>query len=125
MQKYREKAISINGKRLRAIIADSEAKRMIGLMFRKSLGSGKCMLFVFPYEGFHGIWMYNMQFAIDVVWFDGKLCVVDIMEGFKPCKSFLGCKPYVPVAKAKYVAELNAGAVKKYKIRIGARLNRL
>ena len=44
--------------------------RALGLMFRPSLPEDKGMLFVFEYSDFHGIWMKNCKFPIDIVWLD-------------------------------------------------------
>ena len=124
MQKYRKERISINGKMFTAIIADSIIKKMIGLMFRNGLPASQCMLFVFPREGHHGIWMRNMLFSIDVVWLDKDMRVVDIKERMRPCKQFSDCIPYSPRGKAKYVIEFSSGTVKRLKIRNGGRVRR-
>lgn len=123
MQKYRTSTITINGKKFGALIADSTVKRMIGLMFRKSIGKNQCMLFLFRSEGYYAIWMHNMLFPIDVAWVDEKGTVVDIAQNLKPCTSILGCKEFVPSAQAKYVLEFNEGAAKSAKLKVGSKIN--
>lgn len=104
------------------MIADTSLKRMIGLMYRKSIKSNQCMLFIFENEGKHAIWMQNMEFAIDVLWLDRNYKIVDIKENFMPCKSLWNCKEYVPKKEAKYVIELNKGTVKKEKITFSSKV---
>jgi uncharacterized membrane protein (UPF0127 family) len=122
MQKYRKIPIWINGKRFDALIADTLIKRMIGLMFRKRLEKNQCMLFTFFSEGYQSIWMYNMRFAIDVVWASSALKIVDIKENMQPCSSISKCRAYIPKARAKYVIEFNSGAVKNSKIKESSKI---
>jgi len=121
-QKYSEGKVRINGKEFRTIIADSPMKRMIGLMFRNSMKENTCMLFIFPSEGRHGIWMQNMSFAIDVLWLDKDSKIIHTEERLQPCNSFWNCKTYVPEKDAKYIIEMKAGAIKKNKIKKGSKI---
>lgn len=113
MQKYKTVKLSINGKAYCALMADTAIKRMIGLMFRKSLDKDTCMLFVFPYAGTHGIWMRNMLFSIDIVWLNGESKIIDMVENAKPCESANPCNTYFPSEKAKYVMEFISGTIKR------------
>lgn len=121
-QKYKVARLTIKGKIMKALVADSSTKRMIGLMYRNSIPQGTCMLFVFDGNGRHGIWMRNMKFPIDVLWLDADLRVVDYVEGIKPCTSIFNCKTYEPKKDAKYIVELNSGFVKKNKVRLDTSL---
>ncbi len=121
-QKYRKSKISINNHTLNAIIADSWAKRALGLMFRKNLGEKECMLFVFPREGRYGIWMRNMLFPIDIIWINKEMVVVDYKKGAKPCALF-NCITYIPRENAKFVAEMRSGTIKKLGIKIGSTIH--
>ncbi len=116
MLKYKSASIAINGKRLNAIVADTWAKRMIGLMYRNGMDEGACMLFVFSNEGRYGIWMHGMKFSIDTFWVGKDLAIVDIKENMMPCTR---CKVYKPEKAAKYVIETNAGFARKNNIKKG------
>ena len=93
---------------------------MIGLMFRKKLAKNAGMLFtvIFRNEGFHSIWMYHMLFPIDVLWISKKQKVVDFVTAIKPAKSMGDTKTYAPKARAKYILELNAGEIKRNRLKI-------
>ena len=54
----------------RVEIVESERDRSIGLMYREKLDANKGMLFLFPVEGRHPIWMRNTLFPIDIIWLD-------------------------------------------------------
>jgi uncharacterized protein len=122
MQKYKTKIVKVNGKKFEALLADSLLKRMIGLMFRKSLPKNQCMLFTFWDEGYQSIWMYNMLFSIDVIWANRSLRIVDIRENMEPCRSMSGCRAYIPTEKAKYVIEFSSGSVKSNRIKKGSKI---
>lgn len=115
--KYGEKPVYMRRKRLMALVADTQRKMTVGLMFRKLIGPNKCMLFVFPYEGAHPIWMHNMKFPLDILWLDSDRRIVHIVESAKPT-SGLDFSNYASMVPAKYVIELNAGFVRKNKIKI-------
>ena len=120
VRRMKYKKINIGKASIRAEVADSFFKKVKGLMFRKSLRKNKGMLLVFSREDYHPIWMFGMRFPIDIIWIDERMRVVNIVENSKPC---LFCKTYFPKKKAKYVLEVNAGFVEKYKIRIGLKVD--
>lgn len=80
------------------------------------------MLFVFEDLGFHGIWMKNCRFPIDVLWLDEERTVVHIAERVPPCKAD-PCPAYQPMRRAAYVVELNAGQSRREKVRLGAKID--
>jgi len=62
-----------------------------------------------------------MNFALDIIWIDADKKIVDIRENNQPCKE--SCQSLIPAGQAKYVLEVNAGFIKKNKIKIGEQLN--
>ncbi len=122
MQHYQRLDIELCHRRLSAIVADTYAKRMLGLMHRDSLKEGECMLFVFPNDGYHGIWMYNMRFPIDIIWIDSEMRVVEVFDDAKPCRSFAGCKSHFPKKAARYVLETESGFAERVGLKESSRL---
>ena len=59
-------------------IADSEPRRVRGLMFQEQLSYDQGMIFVFQESGLYSLWMLNMQFSLDMIWFDNDGKVVHI-----------------------------------------------
>ena len=86
--------------------------RAVGLMFRPSLPLDRGMLFVFRSSGFHGIWMKNCRFPIDILWLDEDRRIVHVAEAVPPCKAD-PCPSYEPLRRANYVVELNAGQARR------------
>ncbi len=104
-------------------IAETDSQRERGLMFQNELPYDKGMIFVFDKEQVVPIWMPNMQFSLDVIWFDTNGNVVHIERNLPPCKSALETA-MCPVQKAdgKYVVEVTSGFVDKFHITQSSKL---
>ena len=96
--------------------------RAMGLMFRPSLAKDRAMLFVFEVADFHGIWMKNCKFPIDIVWLDESRRVVHLAESVPPCRKD-PCPVYQPMQRAAFVVEMNAAQAKREKVVKGATLD--
>ncbi|MFA5362719.1 MAG: DUF192 domain-containing protein [Candidatus Omnitrophota bacterium] len=99
-------------------LADTDALRAQGLMFRESLPGDRGMLFVFEKENLHSFWMKNTRIPLDMIWIGADKRVVSIRERVQPCVTPV-CRTYSPGVKALYVLEVNAGFVDTYGIQIG------
>jgi hypothetical protein len=108
-----------SGKVLQVEVMIRDEDRAMGLMFRPSLPADRGMLFLFETPEFHGIWMKNCRFAIDIVWLDEEKKVVDVKEGAPPCKAD-PCPVYQPMRRASWVIEMNAGQARREKLVRGA-----
>jgi uncharacterized membrane protein (UPF0127 family) len=108
-----------SGRVLQAEVMVSDEDRAMGLMFRPSLPADQGMLFVFEVADFHGIWMKNCRFPIDIVWLDEGHQVVYVTANVPPCKAD-PCPVYEPLRRANYVIELNAGVAEREGLRIGS-----
>jgi len=96
-------------------IADTLLSRIEGLSNRVSLNPASGLLFIFPENGYHGIWMKEMKFSIDIIWFDENFVITHIKEDAKP-ESYP--ESFNPSDPSRYVLEINAGEVKKTGIKI-------
>ena len=108
-----------SGKVLQAEVMVSDEDRAMGLMFRPSLPPDRGMVFIFETADFHGIWMKNCKFPIDILWLDEEQTVVHVAESVPPCKAD-PCPVYNPMRRASYVIELNAGQARREKAVLGA-----
>lgn len=106
--------IKVDDVPLQVQIADSEPRRVRGLMFQDPLPYDQGMIFVFDQPGLHSLWMLNMQFSLDMIWFDKDGKVVHIETDVPPCKTALeiaACQSVVPDAEASYILEVTSGFV--------------
>ena len=109
--------IKINDKIIELQIADEPLERNLGLMSQEKLPYNKGMLFIYEESGNYSFWMYKMQFALDIIWFDEKGTVVHIEQDVPPCKTEPEyCKLYDPQQDALYVFEATAGFVDMFGI---------
>ena len=76
-------------------------------------------MFVFDQLDFHGIWMKDMKFPIDIIWLDDTQQVVTIKTYISP-DSYP--EVFRPTQESLYVLEVPAGFVKTAEIKIGDQL---
>jgi len=118
--------IILDDKILEVQIADSDSLRVRGLMFQDELPYNEGMLFVFDESGTRPMWMLNMQFNLDVIWFDENANVVAIEKNVPQCKTTIevvACRENaVSGDNAKYVLEVSAGFVDKFDITENSKL---
>ena len=62
--------VKIDDVPLEVQVADTEPRRVRGLMFQDQLPYNQGMIFVFDKSGIYSLWMLNMQFPLDMIWFD-------------------------------------------------------
>lgn len=114
--------VQLDDKLLQVYIADTDPRRMRGLMFETEsfLADDRGMLFVFDEPGNRSMWMKNMQFHLDIIWFSENGNVVSIKKNVPPCITpveVMSCKSVgVSADNAKYVLELTSGYVDEHSI---------
>ncbi len=113
-----EARIRISGVTLTVELANTPDEQARGLSGRESLAPDHGMLFVFDHEARWSFWMKNMNFPLDIIWFDSKRQAVFVEQNLKPC-SPQACHVYAPSTAAMYVLEANAGFVKTHDIHLG------
>ena len=115
--------VLLDGRALEVQVADTEPRRVRGLMFQEQLPYEEGMLFVFDEPGYHSLWMLNMQFALDMIWFDESGRVVHIETGVEPCRTTvetLACPSKVTSVPAMYILEVSSGYVERFGVGPGS-----
>jgi uncharacterized protein len=96
-------------------IADEEAERMQGLMYRDSMPEMSGMLFTFTVEEPLNFWMKNTRISLDIIYISAEHKIVSIARNTKPYSL-----DQIPSNKpALYVVEVNAGFTKRHRIKEG------
>lgn len=96
-------------------VADTDADRHRGLMFREHLPEDQGMLLDFLRNERAGIWMKNTYVPLDLIFIDGMGKIVYIYEGATP----LSTRVISTDQNVRAVLEINAGQVKGHDIRVG------
>lgn len=115
-----EKTLKIGDFSIVVEIASTPEERTQGLSNRDSLPTDSGLLFIFDESDFHGFWMRDMKFGIDIVWIDDGWTVIGVERNVLP-ETFP--KVFYPPSKVRYVLELNAGLTSKHNIDRGLVIN--
>lgn len=101
--------VELDGHRYSIEIADEQAERQRGLMFREQMAADHGMLFIHEQEEPLAYWMKNTRIPLDILYFDHDLKLVSQQRDVPPCTAGDACPSYPSNAPALYVLELNAG----------------
>lgn len=114
--------VEVGGERFRVEIADDDAERARGLMFRDRLEDGTGMLFIHEAEQPQAYWMKNTRIPLDILYFDNARRLVTQQRNVPPCSGGDRCPAYPSDQPARFVLELNAGEAERLKLQDGAEL---
>ena len=124
--KFPKGSVKIGDIMLDVQIAETDAQKTRGLMFQNELPYDQGMIFVFDQEQIVPIWMLNMQFPLDIIWFDSDGNIVHMERNILPCKSALETATCTVQnadgKKAKYVLEVTSGFIDKFQITQSSKL---
>lgn len=114
--------VELSGQRYSVELAQDDATRARGLMFRDAMEETHGMLFIHDVQAPQAYWMKNTKIPLDILYFDDERKLVSQQRDVPPCSLGDGCPPYPSSAPARYVLELNAGQAEKLKLQDGAQL---
>ena len=100
-------------------LADTDAEREKGLMFRKELPEGSGMLFDFHVEAPVGFWMQNTYIPLDMIFIRGDGRILRIAENTEP----LSTKIVPSGGPVRAVLEVIGGTARKMGIAPGDRVS--
>jgi len=110
-----------NGTVFYAKVAKTDYERIKGLSNKANLPKNEGLLFIFNEEGFHGIWMKDMNFPIDIAWLNKDKRIIYIKENIEPDTFPTVFSPEKNIfnEKSLYVLEVNAGFFSEKNINVG------
>ena len=114
--------VELAGQRYVVEVADDDAERARGLMFREEMPADRGMLFLHDREEPQAYWMKNTKIPLDILYFDSRRRLVSQQRDVPPCSLGDGCPPYPSAGPARYVLELNAGQAARIGLQDGAEL---
>ena len=103
--------------RIEAEVAATDQNRQVGLMNRQAMPPQRGMLFVFPQENTHCMWMRNTLIPLSVAFIDADGVIINI-ENMQPQTEDNHCAK-VP---ARYALEMNLGWFAQRGIKPGVKL---
>jgi uncharacterized membrane protein (UPF0127 family) len=111
-------AIEANGCHILAEVADTPDARERGLMFRIALPADHGMLFVYPNDARHCMWMRNTYLPLSVAFLDERGRVINI-DDMTPQTDVSHCA----VRPARYVLEMPVGWFRQHGVGVGTGLD--
>lgn len=106
--------------RLRVDVAETQAQKAKGLMYRLSVPEGYGMLFMNDDPELMSMWMKNTKVALDVLFFDETGTVIAVEENMRPND----LTPRGPKQLVCGALEVKAGTVRKKGLSGGARIKK-
>ena len=103
--------VTLKGESFTVELAQSDAARHQGLMYREVLAPGHGMLFVYPAPETLRFWMLNTKMPLDILFFDADRRLLDVFPEAPPC-SAEPCARYESHGPAVYALELPASSVR-------------
>lgn len=97
--------------RIEVEVAATQRNRMQGLMQRETLAANRGMLFVFPADSRHCMWMRNTLVALSVAFLDGAGKIINV-EDMQPRTENNHCA----ARPARYALEMNLGWFQRHGI---------
>jgi uncharacterized membrane protein (UPF0127 family) len=114
--------VELAGERYIVEVANDDAERAQGLMFRDRMEPDRGMLFIHDRQERLAYWMKNTRIPLDILYFDEQRKLVSQQRDVPPCSLGDRCPPYPSTGPARYVLELNAGQAARLKLQDGAEL---
>jgi uncharacterized protein len=114
--------VELAGERYIVEVANDDAERAQGLMFRDRMEPDRGMLFIHDRQERLAYWMKNTRIPLDILYFDEQRKLVSQQRDVPPCSLGDRCPPYPSTGPARYVLELNAGQAARLKLEDGAEL---
>lgn len=112
------------GQRFLAEVARKPQEQALGLMRRTNLAKDRCMIFIYPEDGNHSIWMKNCLISLDVAWVREDGTVVETADNVPPCSPMRGddCPTYGGTVLARHFVEFPAGTLRRIGLKKGDRI---
>jgi len=114
--------VELAGQRYQVEVAQDDASRARGLMFRDEMPADHGMLFIHERQEPQAYWMKNTKIPLDILYFDEQRRLVSQQRDVPPCSAGDACPPYPSRAPARYVLELNAGQAARLALKDGTEL---
>ncbi len=110
--------IQVVGNTIEIEVAGDKNTWSQGLSGRESLAENHGLFFVFPVKHVPQFWMKDMNFAIDMIWIDGKE-IIDITASAPVPEPGSSLPTFSPSGQVDKVLEVPAGYAESHNIQIG------
>jgi uncharacterized protein len=106
-------------------VAETAAERQRWMTFRQDvLPLDTAMLIKYDAPDLYEVWMLNVEYSLDLIWFDGSGNAVYLVKGAEPCGNVVetvSCT-YKTTKPASYVMAATAGFIDEHDITVGSKM---
>ena len=106
--------------KIRVTIANTSLSQSRGLSHRVKLNTNEGMLFIFKQPGIYQFWMKDMNFPIDIIWFDKYKKIISVNKNIQPSSY---PELFAPISPVLFVLEVPSGFFTRNNLQIGDQLN--
>jgi uncharacterized protein len=117
--------VSINHDVIKVEVAKSNAEKERWLMFRhEKMPLNSAMILVYDKPDLYSMWLLNIDYNLDLIWFDENGNVVYMVKDVPPCKSTFDMADctYKNTKPAKYVIAATSGFIDTHRVNKDSRL---
>ncbi|HET7149449.1 MAG TPA: DUF192 domain-containing protein [Candidatus Nitrosopolaris sp.] len=118
--------VRINHDVIKVEVANSSAEKERWLMFRhEKMPFNSAMILVYDKPDLYSMWLLNIGYNLDLIWFDEHGNVVYMVKDVPPCRSTFDMADctYKNTKPAKYVVAATAGFIDKHRVNKDSRIN--
>ena len=101
--------------RVKVEVADTHAKRTMGLQYRQELAEDQGMLFLFAEERVQTFWMKDTPISLDLIFINGRKTIVGIVHRAVPFST----ASLSVSSPSQFVLEVNGGFARTHGIEAG------
>lgn len=117
--------VRINHDVIKVEVAKSSAEKERWLMFRQEkMPFNSAMILVYDKPDLYSMWLLNIEYNLDLIWFNENGNIVYMVKGVPPCKSTFDIDDctYKNTQPAKYVIAATSGFIDKHRINKNSRM---
>ena len=118
-RRFRKRPLRVGAELLTVELAQTEAEREQGLMYRRALGEAEGMLFDLGAVDRHAFWMHDTCIPLDIGFLDADGVLVGVAENAPP----LNDAPRSVRCPSRYVLEVPSGWYRRHGVLPGARID--
>lgn len=112
--------LKVSGHTLTAEVAYKKESRIRGLMYRSFMDKDSGMLFVFPENARHSMWMINTYIPLSIAFLDKNGVILNIIDMSPHTRT-----KHTATSEAKYALEMNLGWFSAKNIKAGKKISGL
>jgi len=120
--------IKIDNKIMNVEVADSNSERQRWLMFRhEKLEPNSGMLLVYDKPDLYSVWLLNIRYPLDLLWFDQQGSLVYFVKNAQPCNNILdpSACTFKNTKPSKFILAASSGFIQQNNITFNSKMDTL